>query len=379
MLTTKNINDTGYTDPKEIYKNLLLNNSGNSEEQAAVAIPKASANRLWKHISEIHKEAYDYIVDRRDGKIKSIRTPWAKFNEAGTGGLEWNTIVTIAGRPGSGKTLIVNQITRNAHKLNPTEDFAVLDLQFEMTSKSTGIREFSSVINKSYKEILSVDSKLPDEDLNKIWAHTKKSIALDIYQIDTPLTVSQIEREVKNFIIEVQKPTIVTLDHSILVAKSPGDKDKLDVLYDLGEKLTKMKKELPVMFIILTQMNRSIEELNRKVPGTVGNYPTTADVFGADALLQHSDLLAAINRPFLYNLDTYGPEQFEVTPNLLAIHFLKARNGENSLCFFEAEFKNMSIKEIPPPPTRKITLRSNSGTNNSNASRVTKQQINFIP
>ena len=44
---------------------------------------------LWKHISEIRKETLQYILDRKDGKIKSIKTPWANLNEALLDGLEW--------------------------------------------------------------------------------------------------------------------------------------------------------------------------------------------------------------------------------------------------------------------------------------------------
>lgn len=310
----------------------------------------------WKHISEIHREAIQYMEDRRDGKIKSVKTPWDRFNDAGTDGLEWGNIVTIAGRPGGGKTLVTKEITTNAHKLNPTQDIAVLDFQFEMSSRSTGIREFSSVISKSYKELLSVGTKISEQDLAKAWAHAKNQQLKEIYQIDVPMTVREMRKTIIEFVQEKKKNTIVTIDHSILIKKDATEKDVYDTLYELGKMLTELKKALPVIFIVLTQMNRSIEEQLRKIPGTAGNYPTSADIFGADALLQHSDILIVINRPGLY-MDIYGPEQFEVDEKTLAFHFLKTRNGDNRLCFFEAQFEHMSIKEIPAPPQRKISTR----------------------
>src|SRR5690242_8927411 len=122
----------------------------------------------WSHISTIRRKALDYMIKRKDGLIESIKTPWKKFNDAGIAGLEWGSITTIAGRPGSGKTLIVNQITRNAHQKNPKQDFAVLDFQFEMKNETTGVREFSSVLKKSYKDLLSVDQPLPQQDIDKL-------------------------------------------------------------------------------------------------------------------------------------------------------------------------------------------------------------------
>ena len=62
------------------------------------------------------------MLDRQTGKEKSIYTPWPKFNDAVTDGLEWNTLTVIGGRPGSGKTLIKDQIIREAFVLNPNDN-----------------------------------------------------------------------------------------------------------------------------------------------------------------------------------------------------------------------------------------------------------------
>ena len=84
------------------------------------------------------------------GSIKSLRTPWDKFNDATTDGLEWHSTTVIGGRPGSGKTLIKDQIIREAFKLNPAENFRVLEFQFEMLARTSAIREYSSILGKSY-------------------------------------------------------------------------------------------------------------------------------------------------------------------------------------------------------------------------------------
>lgn len=238
-------------------------------------------NKLWKHISEIHKDGLDYMENRRDGSVKSIATPWKKFNDAGIGGLEWGSITTIGGRPGSGKTAIVNLITRSAHRLNPTQDFCVLDFQFEMSNKTTAVREFSSIVKKTYKELVSVDKPVDQHDLNVIKQYVSRDSEKEIYQIDVSMTVTQMKQTIMEFLADKKKPTIVTIDHSVLIKKDASEKDKFEMLYNLGEMLTELKRAYPVIFIILTQMNRSIEDHTRKIPGTVGNYPTTADIFGA--------------------------------------------------------------------------------------------------
>ena len=69
--------------------------------------------------TSIKKAAYDavqYIDQRRQGLIKSLRTPWSKYNHVSMDGIEWNTIHTIAGMSGSGKTAIINQLETELFK-----------------------------------------------------------------------------------------------------------------------------------------------------------------------------------------------------------------------------------------------------------------------
>ena len=52
-----------------------------------------------------------------------------------------------------------------------------------------------------------------------------------------------------------------------------------ETLNNLAVMLAEMKNKLPVVFLILTQLNREIDDAERQKPGTQGNYPTEKDVF----------------------------------------------------------------------------------------------------
>ncbi|MFA5396505.1 MAG: hypothetical protein WC346_10905 [Methanogenium sp.] len=54
----------------------------------------------YRHISEAADEIVKYIDDRRSGVIDSLKTRWKKFNRQCMGGIEPNTIYTIAGISG---------------------------------------------------------------------------------------------------------------------------------------------------------------------------------------------------------------------------------------------------------------------------------------
>lgn len=293
------------------------------------------------------------MLDRRDGKIKSLKTPWPKFDDIGMGGLEWGTILTIGGRSGDGKTAIMLQITRNLHKLNPTEDFAVLDFQFEMTSEKTALREFSAFAKKSIKELGSVQTPVSDSTIEALKTYMEYHKHRDIYQVDQKMTVPMIKQQVVEFCKFVNKPVVVTIDHSYLVQVG-DEKSELGMLHNLGSMMTELKKSLPVLFIVLSQMKRDVEDQLRRQPGRAGNFPTSSDFYGGDALYNHSDIMIAIDRPFQKGVYPYGPQEFDVGPEHVVLHVLKARDGApDKILFFEGDFANMQLRECPPPPMRK--------------------------
>lgn len=85
-----------------------------------------------KHISIATDEILEYINHRRKGLIRSLHTRWPKFNRQCMGGIEPNTIYTICGISGSGKSSFVNSLETDLFELNTNEDFVVLNFNLEI-------------------------------------------------------------------------------------------------------------------------------------------------------------------------------------------------------------------------------------------------------
>jgi len=320
------------------------------------------SNFPWKKQNEAYKDALNYIKGRQQGTITSMRTSWEKFNDATIDGLEWQSTTIIAGRPGTGKSLIKDQLVREFFPLNQNTNFGVLNFELEMVGQVSAIRDFSAVADKTYKQLCSAGEIISDDIIKLCHEHAKIVTKLPIDVVDTPCTVNEIveivtmwfEANAKmNGQVKIYRPGIVTLDHSILVTKAPFEKDVNDMLYNLGAAITKLKKKYPIIWIILSQLNRDVEKPERNEDGKYGNYINDMDVFGADALLQHADTVVGFNRPGKRGIRFYGTDQYIIeNENVLVAHFLKARNGDVRMSFFRAEFHKMSITEMATPAQR---------------------------
>lgn len=320
----------------------------------------------WSSQKTAYREALKYIHGRKTGVITSFKTPWPKMNDAGVNGFEWHSLTVIGGRPGTGKTLIKDQIVREGFKRNKGQNIRILEFQLEMVAKASKVREFSSVLGRPYKYICSAypDDKITDTDLQKLYEHSKQAVDVNTAAIDIvekSVTPDEYASIVEAYMEEhstevdgnkVYTNTVITLDHSYLLNQG-SLKSKTDMLYRLGETLTRLKRAYPIAFIILSQLGRHVESPERNENGKYGNYILETDLLGGDALFQHADIVLGLNRPATKFIEYYGPERFIIKDDSVLVgHFLKCRNGDTRMSFFEAQFDKMSIQEMETPPTQ---------------------------
>jgi len=348
--------------------------------------PTGKKPHKWTSQRQGFVDSLHYMRGRKKGEIKSFRTPWPKVNDATTDGFEWHSTTVIGGRPGTGKTLIKDQIIREGFILNAGENFRVLEFQFEMLARTSAIREYSSVIGRTYKYLCSADGQISEEDLQKCYEYAKERVKYPIDVVEEPCTVKEFKETIMAYMQEfstlemvketykegeatkerevqrrIYKKTVVTLDHSLLLKKNKaeGEKDKHDTLFALGEVVTELKRKYPIHFIILSQLNRGIDSPERNEDGKYGNYVLDSDIFGADALLQHADTLIGLNRPGKQKIRFYGPDRYIIDDDtVMVMHFLKCRNGDVRMSFFKCQFKQMKIVEMPTPGQQEKRLKT---------------------
>jgi len=328
--------------------------------------------KRWKPRSAYYVKTLEYLKGRMNGSIRSMKTPWERFNDAGTDGIEWGTTLIIGGRPGAYKTTFKDKIVNSARALNPIEEFRVLDFSFEMLMIVTLIRELCAETGKTYKELCSAGNPLAIDILNRCYNYLNqkaKDKENNIDVVEDACTINEFIEIVEEYMefhkkevpgkdekgndimITVYPKVMIGIDHTRLFKRSPFEGSEEEMISNLGKAVTYLKRKYYCIFIVLSQLNRDIDRPERNEDAKIGNYPTSSDLFGSDAMYQHGDIVAIINRPSLKNIRFYGPNRYIVQedPFLLALHFLKARNGDSRLSFFRADEK-MNIHEVEHPP-----------------------------
>ena len=330
----------------------------------------------WSSHKKYYEEALTYMRRRQKGKISSYKLPWPKINNAGINGLEYHSITIIGARPGGGKTVAQDQIIREGFTLNKKQDIRALQFQLEMVGRNSKLREFSAVSKQSYKQLCSAETEgvvITDEIINKCHQHAIKAAKYPIDIVDSPCTALEFKKIVIDYMktnvkeinpgtdkaVKVYRNTVITLDHSVLIKKQKGQ-STMDMLNQLGEVLTELKKEYPIAFIILSQLNRDINNPARAENGKYGNYILESDIFGADALLQHADMVIGLDRPALRHISEYGPDRYLIEDDsVLVAHILKTRTGDTRMSFLRAEFHNMRITEMETPGLAEVKGKFN--------------------
>lgn len=198
-----------------------------------------------------------------------------------------DTITVIAGRSGSGKSLLLDNI-RN--KIFEQEGFCVLSFELEMLAEYQIIRSIAA----------SSSSKV--DDLINATLDTAKVEALksrEQYYVDHVSSVEELIAICQNFVRMVSLPRIaITIDHALLVDTSSGEKAGLD---NLMLQIIKLKKLLAscgkeIYFVILSQLNRNIEADDRVV-NPFGHLPKRSDIHGSSAIFTAADYVFVIHSP----------------------------------------------------------------------------------
>ena len=303
-------------------------------------------SNLIRPMSTVTKEAVAYIAGRRNHSISSLRTRWNKLNKQCMGGIEPNTVYTIAGISGSGKSSMANTLQTDLIDCNTEEEVIVLTFSLEMVGFRQVGRTLSQKLRQTTSTLYSSETSLSDELYKKVIEVSNSLKEYPIYFVDNPITPMQVEQIIKSFYEQYVKNTnkhfVIIYDHALLT-KQVGT--TLETIAEL-ERVFIQTKKLPMTSVIqIAQMNRNIESSER-INNPSSHYPMRSDLSSSDSIFQASDYVLVLHRPEILGIQEYGPLHLP-TANKVYLHILKNRDaGKPCILEFENDLAYNNLIEV---------------------------------
>ena len=286
-------------------------------------------------MSVVAQEAVNYIAGRREHNITSLKTRWMKFNKQCMGGIEPNTVYTIAGISGSGKSSMANLIQTDIIDLNPNEDVIVLTFSLEMVGFRQVGRTLSNKLRRTTSTLYSSETDLDESTFKDVINVSNQLKKYPIYFVDNPSTPTQVNNIIQwfydKYVKDTNKHFVIIYDHALLTKQEGSTIETISEL----ERVFIQAKKLPLTSVIqLAQMNRNIEQPER-INNPLSHYPMRSDLSSSDSIFQASDYVLVIHRPEILNIQEYGPNHLPVN-NKVYLHMLKNRDAGKP-CILEFE------------------------------------------
>ncbi len=237
------------------------------------------------------------VVDRIDtlyhkgSAVTGLATGFSDFDQL-TSGLQDGDLVIVAGRPSMGKTTFAMNIGENV-AMNADTPVAVFSM--EMPGESLAMRMLSSLGRVELQKIRS--GRLADDDWPRLTSTMNLLSQAKLFIDDTPaLTPTEMRARCRRLKRE-HGLSLIVVDYLQLM-QLPGTKEnRATEISEISRSLKGMAKELSVPVVVLSQLNRSLEQRPSK-------RPVMSDLRESGAIEQDADVIAFIYRDEVYNEDS---------------------------------------------------------------------------
>ena len=285
--------------------------------EAEAKIFELSENRTkndsLKKIEEFVGSTLDKLeeLSKKQGELIGLSSGF-KAVDGVTQGLQNEDLIVIAGRPSMGKTSLAMNIAENIAK---NDDGCVLVFSLEMSSESLTSRMLSSMAGISQQSFKSAN--LTDRQWEKTIQQAKKLEKMNIHIDDKPnISPMEIRAKARRLAKQYRKNggvSLVVIDYIQLMQMPGRTENRVNELSDISRSLKYLAKEVNAPVIVLSQLNRAVEQRPNK-------RPQMADLRDSGAIEQDADLIFMLYRDYLYTKD-------EDWKNVVELRLVKHRNG----------------------------------------------------
>lgn len=248
--------------------------------------PIAISSILTNTIKNIEKlfEANSHITGLPSGFIELDKI---------TSGFQKSDLIIVAGRPSMGKTTLSMNI---AEYITIKNDNPVLIFSMEMSAEQLAIRILASLGRIDLQRLRT--GMLKDTD----WPRLSSAISListkKLFIDDSgSLTPFDIKSKARRIYKKYGNIGIIIIDYLQLMTVPGLTEYRASEISEISRSLKVLAKELKVPIIVLSQLNRSLEQ-------RIDRRPIMSDLRESGSIEQDADLIIFIYRDEIYNKDT---------------------------------------------------------------------------
>lgn len=290
-----------------------------------------------KQAAGLAVEHLQRMDERRDG-MEGVSTGWPSLDRL-TRGLEPSSLVILAARPSMGKTTFGIQMAQQVAK---AADKPVVVFSLEMGIEALALRMIASLGRIEHDKVRAC--QMEGDEWDRMTAATQKMSALKLFFDDqSGLTVRDITVRCQRLAREHGGLSLIVIDYLGLIAFAGRVESQNLGIGQITAALKGLAKTLKVPVVLLSQLNRNLEQRPNK-------RPILADLRDSGSIEQDADLVAFIYRDEVYNPDSPDAGTAEL---IIAKH----RNGTCGTLRFAflgkyCRFDELAYDWQPPPQPR---------------------------
>lgn len=262
---------------------------------------------------------YGYLNDMQEGKVKPfLSTGLNNLDDILGGGLISEGLITLAGRPGQGKTVVGLVIAENVAAAGGR----VLYESLEMSKNQLWARRVARMSGISFTKIMGGTFENDEQDWRKIAEATSALARRELYINSLNAHIDDIERHVR----QAGKLDLIVVDHLGLIIPD-GKSDSLYYPTTMASHaLKRLAKSTGTPILMLCQLNRA--NTNRQ-----DKRGTLSDLRNSGAIEEDSDAVIFIHRDAYYLPPEQQPKSWE--PQTMELNVAKNRHGQTGAVYMD--------------------------------------------
>lgn len=282
--------------------------------QKVIEIKKTDVLQAPVTIAKIFKKTIRTIDKLAETKnsVTGLPTGFTELDKL-TSGLQPANLIILAGRPSMGKTTLALNIAE--HILLNTKK-SIIFFSMEMQAEQLAVKLLASLSRINIQNLST--GKITNEDWKKLSTNISLIAAKKLFIDDTgSLNPMEIRNKIQKTIRKSGKTSLIIIDYLQLMKIQSTKETRTTEISEITRSLKTLAKELNVPILVLSQLNRNLEQRQDK-------RPVLSDLRESGAIEQDADLILFIYRDEVYNQNTKNKKEVEIILG-------KQRNGPTGM------------------------------------------------